>query len=153
MSKNHVCVKSNFDTIRNTPVKSMTGPIILLSYFLLYTMALCIQKYYIRTTRRHHIHYLKLISNLKIKLVAAIVSVMLLCFQPIAIVAFSLLHCTSIEEEQVLRIDAAVSCFQTWQYLVIVFVHCFHFILPLSQITCKLTGHHQVTSYRVPCFR
>ena len=66
-------------------------------------MALSIQKYYIRTTRRHHIHYLKLISSLKIKLVAAIVFVMLLCFQPIAIVTFSLLHCTSKAEEEVLR--------------------------------------------------
>ena len=115
------CIDASFTRIDNLLVKTILGPAILLLYLYAYTAAHCLCKFLQRNTQ-NPVHYLNIISHFKIKIASAVVLVLILCFQPLAIAAFKLIHCNKIGGERVLRIDTSFSCFQIWQYLVLVFV-------------------------------
>ena len=93
----------------------------MLLYLYTYSAAHCLLKYLQHNTQ-NSVHYLDTVSHFKIKIASTTVLVMILCFQPIAIAAFQLIHCDKIGGERVLRIDTFFSCFQIWQYMVLIFV-------------------------------
>ncbi len=95
--------------------KNLTGPLVVFFIFTIYAtikiISFCFQ------SRK------KSIQNFWYpKLAAAVLFCMLLFYQQIASMSFSLVYCIKSDDQWILFIDGTVSCYQPWQIVVFIFV-------------------------------
>ncbi len=84
------------------------------------------------------------------RLTAAAIFSILLFYQQIANVAFSLLHCINSGDQSILFIDGTVTCYQPWQ--IIVFVFAFNWVIGIIPVFMFLPGLLEVQLISVSHF-
>ena len=110
----NLCPIQGWTPVFKTVAKSSTGPLVLFSILIVYWAIQAVSWCFPNRKQSIRIFWYP-------KLTAASIFSLLVFYQQIANTAFSLLYCVKSSEEAILFIDGTVTCYQTWQILVVVF--------------------------------
>lgn len=135
---------TNFNTVIKILLKASFPLLMLSAAVIMYIVAHMLTK----ATRRRSI--LEAIHNFKSSVLAGSLQVILLGYSTLTSHSFQLLTCVSLADgKQILYVDGTVSCFQSWQYALLLFAICW-----LIPFMCSLhTASKSLKDSSLPVWR
>ena len=131
---NDICVLPDMQPVATLILKTIFVPYVLLLFALTY---LCLNIYHKLSGRNKHFtranaQQNKFYNNVSTRLASGFILAMMFTYQKMATATFALLNCVPVANRTVLFIDGSISCFQSWQYAVM--VYAFTCVVPFSLV-------------------